>query len=145
MPAYIRAARARVLSIDLPDKNSSMTPPDLIIEDRDSYLFVEYSGDPLTLEMIVATINKVAAVIRSGNVKNVLIMRNAPLLKDDAARMLVASMVRRLVPDDVRFAIVDKYGNDPSDCTHAAEAAQKAGWDLHCFGTTDEAIDWLTK
>ena len=121
-----------------------MTTPDLIVEDRDTYLFVEYSGDPLTLEMIVTTINKVAAVIRDRQLKNILIVRNAPLLKDDAARALVASMIRRLVDDDERFAIVDKYGNDPEAVRHAAAASREAGWNLTAFDTTDEAIAWLT-
>jgi hypothetical protein len=119
------------------------TPPELIVEQRAGYLYVEYAGDPLTLEMVVTTINKVASTLRACGLKAVLIVRNAPLLKDDESRTLVASLISRLVPEDVRFAIVDKYGNDPEEVRHAAAASREAGWNLHAFDTTEEAISWL--
>ena len=116
----------------------------VIIEDRGGYLYVEYSGNPVTLDMLVQTINKAAAAIREQGCKNVLVARNAPLLDNDTLRTLVGSMIRNLVKPDVRFALVDIFGNDPEAVRHAAIASNAAGWNVTGFDTTDEAIAWLT-
>lgn len=122
---------------------SGPEPPNLIIEDREGYLFVEYSGNPLLLDAMLTTVNTAAARIRELGYKNVLIIRNAPLLESDASRALIASMVRRLAPEDVRYAIVDRYGNDPAAARAAAHASRRAGWNLHPFDTEEEALEWL--
>ncbi len=119
--------------------------PELIVEDRGSYLYVEFSGDPLTLAVYLRLINKIAAAIREGAPRNVLLVRNAPVLKGDAECALVASVARRTFPDDVRFALVDVFGNDPRAVHHAAEVKRAAGWNITDFDTIDEAIAWLVK
>jgi len=48
-----------------------------------------------------------------------------------------------MVTDDVRFAIVDKYGNDRDAAHAAAHASRRAGWNLHPFDTEEEALEWL--
>jgi hypothetical protein len=118
--------------------------PELIVEDRGKYLFVEFSSDPLTLDVYVRMINAAAAAIRSGAPKNVLLVRNAPVLKGDAEAALVGSVARRSFPDDVRFAIVDIFGNDRGTIHHSAEVKRAAGWYVTDFATIDEAIAWLT-
>lgn len=122
---------------------ATLQPPKLIIARRERYLYVEYAGNPVTLEMLVGTINTVGATLRESGIKRVLIVRNAPLLHDDANRGLVASLVKRIAPPGVRYAIVDVFGNDPQAVLHAAEASQKAGWDLRPFDTVEGAAAWL--
>src|SRR5688572_26309556 len=117
----------------------AIQPIDQKIERRDGYMYVEYSAKVLTLDMIVTLINAVAAGLRDCGLKRVLIVRNAPLLDSDATRSLVASMVRRLVSEDVRFAIVDTYGNDPDAVRRAAASSRQAGWNLNPFDTVEEA------
>jgi len=120
-----------------------LAPPKLIIEERDGYLYVLYGGNPITLEMLVQTINRVAEIIRSRGITRVLIVRNAPLLKSDENRAMVADLIRNSVPADVRFAIVDIFGNHPRDVAYAAESSRHAGWDLTDFATIEEAEEWL--
>ena len=52
----------------------------LVIEERGIYLYVEYCGNPLTLEMIVQTINSVARALQSSGLTRVLLVRNSPIL-----------------------------------------------------------------
>lgn len=118
--------------------------PNLMIEDRGRYLFVEFSSDPLTLDVYVRLINETAAAIRRGAPKNVLLVRNAPVLKGDAEAALVASLARRNFPDEARFAIVDIFGNDRKAIRHSAEVKRAAGWNVTDFDTIDEAVAWLT-
>ncbi len=122
----------------------SLTPLELTIENRGGYLFVEFSSDPLTLDVYVRMINETAAAIRGGAPRNVLIVRNAPVLKGDAEAALVASVARRNFPDDARFAIVDIFGNDRGAIHHSAEVKRAAGWNVTDFATIDEAVAWLT-
>ena len=120
-------------------------PHKLLIEEREGYLYVVYGGDPLTLDMIVRTINAVADRIRSAKYDRVLLVRDAPLLESDENRAMVASMIRNLLGDGVRFAIVDVYGNPPDEVERAVAASRAAGWDLTSFRTEDAAIEWLTR
>jgi hypothetical protein len=122
-----------------------MVPHRLEVEERDGYLYVVYGGDPLTLQMIVETINRVSEVIRSRGYTRVLLVRDAPLLESDASRALVANMIRNLVGENVRFAIVDVFGNHPDATARAIEGSRKAGWDLTGFETVEEAAAWLVK
>lgn len=116
----------------------------LEIEERDGYLFVEYAGNPLTLEMIVQTINAVANAIRSSGITRVLLVRNAPILDSDANRALTAQLINKGAPTGVKFAIVDKFGNDPEKTARAVESSRDAGWDLTGFDTIEAAQKWLT-
>jgi hypothetical protein len=115
----------------------------LRVEPRSGYLYVVYGSDTISLQMIVETINAVAKGIREFGYTRVLLIRNGPLLESDAARAMVASMIKNLVGDDVRYAIVDGYGNDPEQTRRAVEASRAAGWDLHGFDTEEEAEAWL--
>lgn len=119
-------------------------PHKLIIEEREGYLYVLYGGNPLTLEMILETINRVAEIIRARGYTRVLIVRDAPLLESDQNRAMVANLVGRSVPANVRFAIVDVFGNHPRDAAYAAESARRAGWDLTDFTTIEQPEEWLT-
>lgn len=122
---------------------NSPTQPELVVEDRGSYLYVEFSSDPLTLAVYVKLINRTATAIREGAPRNVLLVRNAPVLKGDAECSLVASLAHRIFPDDVRFALVDEFGNDPRAIHHAAAVKRAAGWNITHFDTIDEAVAWL--
>ena len=115
----------------------------LEIEKRDGYLYALYRGDPLTLGMIVKTINAVAEAIRSGGFTRVLLVRDAPLLDSDQNRALVAGLIKQNITAGVKFAIVDKFGNDPAAAARAVEASRKAGWDLTAFDTIEKAEEWL--
>ena len=116
----------------------------LKIEERKGFLYVEYSGDPLTLDMIVNTVNTVAQALHSTGQKLVLLVRNSPLLTSDANRALTAQLINNSGVGDVKFAIVDKFGNDPKKTSRAVESSRKAGWDLTEFNTIEEAERWLT-
>jgi hypothetical protein len=118
-------------------------PYKLLVEEHGQYLRVEYGGNPLTLEMLMRIVNEVGRYIREKGFDRVLILRDAPLLGSDANRAMVAAMVRTMVGENVRFAIVDIYGNDPRDVARATKASRAAGWALTGFGTEDEAITWL--
>lgn len=118
--------------------------PELVVEDRGSYLYVEFSSDPLTLAAYLRLINRIAVAIREGAPRNVLLVRNAPVLKGDAECALVASVARRTFPDDVRFALVDEFGNDHEAIHHATAVKRAAGWNITDFDTIDEAEAWLT-
>jgi hypothetical protein len=118
-------------------------PHKLIVEDRDGYLYVEYGGNPLTLQMIIDTINHVGTRIEQGGYKRVLIVRDAPLLESDENRALVAGLIKNRLGSAVKFAIVDIHGNNPKEVAHAVEASRAGGWDLTGFDTIDEAIHWL--
>ena len=122
---------------------ATLQPPNLIIEHREGYLYVEYAGNPILLDALLNTINTVADAIRQSGVKRVLIVRNAPLLENDANRALLAQLVQRTAPPDFRFAIVDVFGNDPQAVLHAAEASRAAGWELTPFDTVEDAAAWL--
>ncbi len=115
----------------------------LEIEERDGYLYVVYTGNPLTLEMIVKTINAVTEAMRSSGLSRVLLVRNAPILDSDANRELTAQLVNKGAPPGVKFAIVDKFGNDPEKTARAVESSRNAGWDLTGFDTIEEASRWL--
>jgi hypothetical protein len=119
------------------------SPHKLIVEEREGYLHVVYGADELTLEMIVQIINTVAERVRAGRYTRVLLVREAPLLESDRARTMVAAMIRNLLGDEVRFAIVDAYGNDPKAARRAAEASRRAGWNLTAFDSESEAEAWL--
>jgi len=119
-------------------------PHRLIIEEREGYLFAHYGGNPLTLEMILETINRVATLIRERGYRNVLLVRDAPLLESDENRALIANLINTSVRSPVRFAIVDEYGNDPEKVRKAVEASRRAGWDLTGFKTIEDAERWLT-
>jgi hypothetical protein len=116
----------------------------LEIEERDGYLYVEYSGDPVTLEMVVRWINAVADALRSSGLKRVLLVGNAPVLHSDANRVLVAELIKRSVHQGTKFAIVDKFGNDPEKTVRSVEVHRNAGWDLTGFDSIEEAARWLT-
>ena len=115
----------------------------LEIEEGDGFLRVLYGENPITLETIVRTINLVADRLRSTGFKKVLLLRDAPLLDSDANRAMTAQLIHRAVGRDVRFAIVDVFGNDPEETKLAVEASRKAGWDLTGFATIEEAEAWL--
>lgn len=115
----------------------------LEIEERDGYLYVLYGGNPLTLEMIVETINSVARALRSSGLRRVLLVRDSPILDSEKARAMTAQLVNKATMPGVRFAIVDKFGNDPEKTALAVKASREAGWDLTGFDTIDEAADWL--
>lgn len=115
----------------------------LLIEERPGYLYAVYGGDPLTLEMILTTVNKVVERVRARGYDRVLLMRDAPILESDTNRAMVAAMIRNLLGNDVRFAIVDAYGNDPEATRRAVEASRRAGWDLTGFDSESEAEAWL--
>lgn len=120
-----------------------ITPHKLVIEERDGYLYVEYAGNPLTLQMILDTVNAVGERIRQGGYTRVLLVRDAPLLESDQNRALVAGLIRNLLGTEVKFAIVDKFGNDPQEAAQAVRSARAAGWDLTGFDTVEEAAAWL--
>src|SRR6478672_9208962 len=105
---------------------ATAVPHKLLVQEREGYLYVVYGADELTLEMIVQMVNAVAGKVRSGCYTNVLLVREAPLLESDRARAMVASMIRNLLGDKVRFAIVDAYGNDPKEARRAVEASRRA-------------------
>jgi len=116
----------------------------LVIEERGIYLYVVYSGNPLTLEMIVEAINSVAQALRSSGLTRVLLVRDAPILDSDANRALTAKLIGNSVGPGVKFAIVDKFGNDPEKTARAVQSSRDAGWDVTGFATIGEAQEWLT-
>jgi hypothetical protein len=118
-------------------------PQKLVVEPRDGYLYVVYGADTVTLQMIVDAINAVVEAIRANAYTRVLLARNGPLLESDAARALVAALIKNLVSEDVRFAIVDVYGNDPEQTQRALEASRATGWNVHGFESEADAIKWL--
>ena len=122
---------------------SPVEPYKLLIEEHEHYLRVEYGGNPLTLDMLTRIVNDVGNRIRAGGFERVLILRDAPLLQSDANRAMIAAMIRNKLGTRVRYAIVDIYGNDPTEVAHAAAASRAAGWDLTDFSTELEAIEWL--
>lgn len=73
-----------------------------------------------------------------------LLVRNAPILDSDANRVLTAQLISRGADAGVKFAIVDKFGNDPEKAARAVEVSRNAGWDLTAFETIEEAEKWLT-
>ena len=115
----------------------------LEIEEREGYLYVLYAGNPLTLEMIVRTINAVTDALRSSGLTRVLLVRDAPILDSDANRALTAQLISKSGAAGVKFAIVDKFGNDPEKTARAVEFSRNAGWNLTGFDTIEEAQKWL--
>lgn len=110
-------------------------PYKLLVDEHDRYLRVVYGGNPLTLQMLMGIVNEVGQRIKEKGFNQVLIVRDAPLLDSDANRAMVAAMIRNMVGQTVRFAIVDIYGNEPAEVARAVAGSRAAGWDLTGFDT----------
>ena len=120
-------------------------PHKLIIEERDGYLYVLYGGDPLTLEMIVKTANMVSERVRATGFKKLLVVREAPPLESEENRSMVRAMGRSLLGAGVQLAVIDAYGNDPTETQRVAEVSRQAGWNLAVFDSEEEAEAWLLR
>ncbi len=119
-------------------------PFQINIKQRRGYLQIEFGGTGLTLESILDMINLSAQAVRTQNVKRVLLVRNIPLMTSDADRQMMARIIASSVPADVRFALVDKFGNDAAESARGIEVAAAAGWNVREFPSTAEAVSWLT-
>jgi hypothetical protein len=119
-------------------------PYQLVIKQRRDYLYVEYGGNGLTLQTILDMITIAAQSVRTLNAKRVLLVRNMPLLQSDDDRSMLARIIRSVVAPDVRFAMVDKFGNDPEKSSRGLDVVRAAGWDVNEFATIDEAAKWLS-
>ena len=118
-------------------------PYKLIIRQRRGYLYIEYAGTELTLGAMLDMVNISAQAARTLEAKRVLLVRNIPLMTSDADRRLFASVIRESVPKNVRYAMVDKYGNDPAASARGLEVLRTAGWDVTQFDTVEAAEQWL--
>jgi hypothetical protein len=118
-------------------------PYQLVIKERKGYLYVEYGGVGLTLQAILDMIHLSAQAVRTLQAKRVLLVRNIPLFTSDIDRTMLASIIKRVIPPDVRFAMVDKYGNDPIASQQGLAVLRAAGWDVTEFKTANEAETWL--
>jgi hypothetical protein len=119
-------------------------PFKLTIEKRPGYLYAHFEGDPVTLSNIIDTVNGVAGAISEGQYDRLLLVRNSPLLQSDENRQLLNAMVKARLPEGVKCALVDIYGNDAAAIARAIEASRSVGWDLTAFESIEAAEEWLT-
>ena len=120
-------------------------PFHLLITQKKGYLSIEYGGTDLTLQNALDIINISAHVARTQEARNVLLIRNMPLITSDEDRRMFAALVQRSVDPNVRFAMVDKYGNDPKESAKGLAVLRSVGWDVTEFPKEKDAVKWLTE
>jgi len=116
----------------------------LTIEPREGYLYTRIDADWVSLAMIVATFNEIFAALHAGDYRALLFVRNCPLLSTPENRRLVSALVRNMVPEGAKIAVVDTYPhNSAAEKAAASEATRAAGLDLMTFDSIEEAEGWL--
>jgi hypothetical protein len=120
-------------------------PYQLTIKQRRGYLYVEYGGTGLTVQAILDMINIAAQAAKTLDATEVLLVRNIPLITSDADRGMFASLIKRVASSQIRFAMVDKFGNDPAESERGLNVLRAFGWNVTEFETIKSAEEWLRR
>jgi len=116
----------------------------LTIEPRERYLYTRVDADSVSLAMIVASFNEIFSALNAGGYQALLFVRNSPLLATPDNRRLVLALIRNMVPQGARIAVVDTYPhNSAAEKAAAVEATRSAGLNLMTFDSIEDAEIWL--
>jgi hypothetical protein len=115
----------------------------IVIENRESYLYVRLSAEKSSVEMLVDSMNEISQALRATGHRRLLLDRRYPHMKSLLRHMMAARLAANVLPQGMKVAVLHMESNRLGAVASIAAAAAAAGMNIKVFRHEDGAKSWL--
>jgi hypothetical protein len=115
----------------------------LSLEDHENYVFARVTPHVVGVETAVTYLNETLKLVREKGARKLLFFREAFVSMPAREYEMIGSIVVNVVPEDVRFALVDRSPLTSMVIDTVNTKAQEGGRDIRAFADIDAARIWL--